>query len=117
MKTFIPGDVIYFKQARRTTSKNSEGFSTGQGMAFGLLLGVVPQGVPDPCPEQIFRICAGFGMVTVDSIIELMGEEFAHLYIARLQARYSEAPEKPKAPSGLVSSDGKPLVTKPTLVM
>ncbi len=106
---FIPGDVVYFKEAKRTSRRNSDGFRAGHGRAFGLLLGIVPPGTPEPDQDMIFRICANFGMVTVDSIVELMGEEFAHVFVAKLHAKYAAPPAEKAAPSGLLGADGLPV--------
>lgn len=119
---FVPGDVVYFKHATRLPRRSSDGFRAGHGHAYGLLLGIKPPFSPEVTSDLVFRICASFGMVTMDSIIELMGPAIANEYLTRLHAKYAEpAAEQPAAepkptPGKLIGLDGKPLGAKPTLI-
>ncbi len=117
---FQPGAVVYFQKCHRQPKQKSDAMRTPNGMyAFGMLLGVVPPFVAEPTADLVFSICANFGMVTIDSIIELLGVDVANQYLAKLQAKFDAlpAPEPQPQPSKLLGADGNPFKPKlPILV-
>jgi hypothetical protein len=110
---FKPGAIVYFKHCARAPSTKSDGVASPDGFMFGILLGALPKNSPSVSAKEVFTVSSTFGMVTIDSIFELMGDEVGHTYIQKLVAKI-DAEQKA---ASLVAPDGQPLARGPRLVL
>lgn len=107
---FKPGDLVYFNEAKSGPSKKLEGFKMNYGYAYGILLGFTKPFGPTPDPDVLFRVCASFGMVTIDSIFEHLGEDQLKIYLEKQATKQKLQDQewlKKMAPKSLVGPDGK----------
>lgn len=119
---FTPGDIVYFKKARKSTKRSAlEG--TFKGNAVGVLLGEIPPFGQDVRVEHVLPLLGRLGFLTFDDVGEFLGAEAGTEVLKKYEAKYygmkkdekqqelpiTVPPELPKAPSNIVGIDGKPL--------
>lgn len=113
------GDVAFFERASDRPAKFPGSYKF-PGWGFGVVLGCVPPGMPEPPASHLFRIMGNAGFVAVDDIIELLGKEAADVFIHNFEMKYygrtssqvaepgAPKPEEVEPPK-LVGVDGRPL--------
>lgn len=87
---FQPGDLIFFKKAKKETHRRAaEGAFKGHG--FGVMLGHVPPFGKDPEPFMCVRLMGSIGYVSFDDIGEFLGNEIGAKVLAMFEAKYYAA--------------------------
>jgi hypothetical protein len=84
---FKPGDVAFFKEARKGVKKSSPGAKC-QGHFFGVVLGVVPPFQKEPPQDHIVRMLGAAGLVRFDDVADLLGAENGAKLLAAFEMRY-----------------------------
>lgn len=111
MHKISPGDIAFFKRAQGSTQKDAPQVAFA-GHAFGVLLGVVPNGVRDPDINDVTAMMAGIGYIAFDEVQDLLGEEtcdnLLKLFADKYKVNLREAPAE--VISSLLSATGEAIV-------
>lgn len=108
---YKPGAVVYFNRCYRAPIPESDSVAA-KDYLYGILLGTATERAPVPA-EQVFGVATTFGMVTIDSIFEMLGPEVGHAYVQKLIARLDAQQKK----NSLVGPDGSPITSRPRLTI
>lgn len=90
-QSFKIGQVVFFKQAKATAAPSP---MVGQfkGHGFGVYLGAVPPGFPNPPGMYIVQALGMVGYIKFDDVIEFLGKEAADLCIEKFKVKYEPKP-------------------------
>ena len=97
---FKMGDVLFFKQARRSTKRSAE-TGTFKGFGFGVYLGHVPPFAKDPDQGILRRLMGSIGYVLFDDVGEFLGNEAGAECVKKFEAKYYSpqgATDQPELP-------------------
>lgn len=84
---FKPGDIAFFKEARKGVKKSSPGAKT-QGHFFGVVLGVVPPFAKEPPADQLMNLMGQAGFVSFDDVGNFLGNAAGAKLLAAFEMRY-----------------------------
>lgn len=100
------GDVVFFSKCRRTLVREKSVEVGFKGSGYGVMLGIVPAGAPEP-PQVILRRQMGeIGYVTFDDVIAFLGEVSGAEVVEKFKDKYYGPvvrSEDPAPPLQLVS--------------
>lgn len=84
---FKPGDIAFFKEARKGVRKSSPGAKT-QGHFFGVVLGVVPPFQKEPPGDQLLSLMGHAGFCSFDDVGKFLGNKAGAKLLAAFEMRY-----------------------------
>lgn len=84
-----PGQVVYFKKYR-TTAQNKFSELTFKGLGFGVMLGHVQKGFPDPTINNLQELMNSIAWYSFDDIADALGEDAAEKVIGHLINRQKQ---------------------------
>lgn len=84
----VPGDVVFFKAAKKSNDKKSPSILF-HGQGFGVLLGEAPPDVGDPHPLFLVQQMGAIGYVSFDDVGALLGKEHAETLIKMFEQKYN----------------------------
>lgn len=82
-----PGGVVFFPTCKKTAKPNGQVYVM-KGHGYGVFLGVVPMGHPEPTREMMDPLLAGVGWVSFENVIELLGEDQFKILEEKFRAKY-----------------------------
>ncbi len=96
---YRPGDIVYFRYARKNTNLKQP-VAQFKGHGFGMFMGHVPPGAPEPHPLILIRQMAASGFISFDDVIEFLGKETGDLVVKKCTEKYwPESVVKSEEPS------------------
>lgn len=82
-----PGNIVYFQKCSVTLKK--EGKIVGfKGHGFGVMLGIVPTGAPEPPLLILPRLLGESGYLSFDDVIAFFGEEVGKECVEKFKDKY-----------------------------
>lgn len=82
------GDIVYFKRVKKTVNLKHPEAAFPKGFGYGVFLGHVPLGKPEPPPVIVLRQMAEVGFVQLDDIKEFLGEEQLQIFTEKFLDKY-----------------------------
>lgn len=81
-----PGDIVFFREAKRS-SQNAIGFRF-KGHGYALLLGEVPMLQADPPESHILRVIGSIGFFCFDDLKNFFDEKTQNEFLEKFKAKY-----------------------------
>lgn len=101
-----PGDVVFFKRAKRKSDRKEKEIAF-QGHGFGVLLGYLPPFQKDPDPAMLIRLMGSIGFMSFDDVANFLGDEFGAKCVKMFEEKYYGIPDVPPAePSPILDASG-----------
>lgn len=101
---FNPGDIIFFKEATKTTTPLAAKVLFKKGHGYGVLLGITNAESKEPTHADIRRILTRVGLTTFDDVIEFLGKPAFELLVQQIALKYAP-------PKSIVTPNGAPIIT------
>lgn len=93
-----PGDVVYFKECKRTAHPRKGVRSTFKGSGFAVYLGEVKQFRGDVNPTHLLRLMGVAGFISFDDLASFIGVDIAEKCIREFERKYwDKAPQEAEA--------------------
>lgn len=101
------GDVVYFKKMTREPQRRSPEMAFKGGHGFGVMLGIVPPGMPAPKESDLMMLMGQTGFISFDDVAAFLGEEVGKECIKKFEEKYYKPIEKK---SNLILPETKPVL-------
>lgn len=86
---FKPGDVVYFKQASKTTNPKVPAVRF-KGHGLGVVLGGLNPFQQEPNKDDVITLMASIGYISFDQIEEFLGKEVGTQVVGMFEKKYYE---------------------------
>lgn len=110
---FRSGDIVYFKEGKKGSSRKAHG-ARFKGHGIGVFLGHVGPFEKEPSADEAIKLIGACGYLSFDDVADFLGDEQAHICVKKYEERYYPVKESPSVKdtngeSVLVSANGQPL--------
>jgi hypothetical protein len=82
------GDIVFYRTVRKTLNPTQSLEIGFKGTGFGVMLGIVPQGAPEPPAIALPRLIGEIGYLRFDDVIDFFGEKVGAECVEKFKDKY-----------------------------
>lgn len=90
------GDVVYFKRFSSEPNRRAQEITFKSNIqGFGIMLGTIQVGTPEPAARQLLAMVGEIGFVSFDDVKEFLGDAALQTLMAKFAMKYVGSPTTP----------------------